>query len=412
MANFVVWIFVVAILLMPSTVCAEEMKDWKEYYFGWGTAPEMEVGAISLIHISSLLNDRISSIDHFLIRPVNCFIALLICGPMVENVAHEFLGHGGRAREFGFKIYGYKLLSLTEPGAIYIEPIPYTVEPRNRMLFSAGGSEASIILNYEVQKMFYSGKKVPRYYFFYFLGGKFVDMYLFIPKEDPRRDPLGFLKGKGRRLDYDPIAYLLGLTEKYGYYDGIIPPYARWVYNPPDPTVYVNDFFIDSAERLQRAAELVLFDPVLISGLIGIYKYIVNNEKEFEPLMFKIGGLRFMPGTRANMGGLGPENYLDLYMIYNKVPFSIYYRFGGNMREEVIGVGIEVRNITLTNNLSTMGQLDLWSNNGFNIETGLCYQPKSGIGIFGKLGYKTEGPLIGRKYSAGFSWLGKISLAF
>jgi hypothetical protein len=285
----------------------------------------MEIGALNTISAFSLVFEGInngvenSKLDNVFTRLVNVLrIDFYLGFSPATAFMHEFVGHGGRAREFDFEVYGYSYRFPKFGGSISIEPLTYGIEPEKRMLFNAGGLEAGQMVSYETNKIFYSDRRIPYYIWFFSL--MWLDGFMNVigsQTKDPRKYPEDFVHGG------DTAKYLLSLTENYGYYDGLIPPGSFFPHTGIDAKIYVNGFFTDAYVRALKAVRLRALNPSVATGLIGVYRYVARGEKEFEPFMFRIGDLKFMPGIRANLGTVGPENYFDLFMVYGMV--SIQY---------------------------------------------------------------------------------------
>ena len=170
----------------------------------------------------------------------------------------------------------------------------------------------------------------------------------------------------------------MALTESYGYYNSFLNKDSIWVQKLPDIVAYTQNGFIrDQYNRMKTAYLLTALDPANLYFLYANALYLIKGRTFFKPFMFYVKGVSFMPSIRANMAENGIENYYDLFLkIKHLISFSIYYRNGGNMFHHTNGLGVEFRNIKISDMLSLNGQLDYWSNernktNNFNLSSGI-----------------------------------------
>ncbi len=390
------------------------------YELGWGTMPNTESVSRNTLSITSFAFDKIngklhnSKIDNVFFRSVNFLVIQFYLGSFLfATIPHEFSGHYLRAREYGIKP-GFHINFPKFGGFVPFNVTYNEASAEARMTISAGGAEVSATTGYLATQEFYSGNRVPEYYGWYILNSKVFDGYLHSSSlnyftENPTQyfeDFRDELTENPSRID-DAVGYVLTLGESYGLYDALLPKDSLWVYKPPNPDNYLNDFVIDQNQRFKRAYLIQLLDPALISSLYGIFRYLAKGGLEYQPFMFKLKDMTFMPSVRANMGLIGVENYFDFFMRYqNLPPFNIYYRTGGNMLDQVHGGGFAIRRINVTKSLELSIQADYWFNertskNNYNIHTSFNYSVQDKLNLILGYGYKTKGSLMGKPIKEG-----------
>jgi hypothetical protein len=397
-------------VMMCALAAGAEAED--SYFLGWGTAPAIVPGTQTWMSVTSFVFDSVgclidgSPIDHWIARFLKFAVVDLYAGAMAFTVNHEFLGHGMRALEFGHPIYGIISRFPGPGGSIEVEPFTYGNRPIERMLFDAGGLESCALLAHEARKLAYAGGET-RYYLFVYIS-KQVDIFMNAyggQTKDPRKYPNDFMGG-------DTMKYLLSLTEKEGYYDGLTlpPPSAEFPQHPPGlgPEAYINGFLLDAYDRAMAYAWLVFLDPSLYTSLYGIVKYIVDGDEKITPIMLDAWGLRLMPGVGVAYGEFGPEFMIDLYGNYGRVPFSVYYRQGGSRDSLLLGCGFETWNVGISPSFFLNAAADVWSGWKLNAQIGCTWMIAESFGISAELGYKSEGYLMGRQYAGGIHFNGGI----
>lgn len=378
---------------------------------------------MSALGISSLVFDQVNESIGKNLRPgpLNAAMRLLNAGvvqiwlglPLFATIPHEFFGHHMRAGEFGISSKVY--LNFPALGGKTVFYAYQSTPAIDRQMIVAAGPEVTQTIAYKATRELYSQPYSPSYIGDYFLAGKFVDAYYYYVNNvvgfisNPNKyvkDNASFLQANP--VPNDPVAYLLALTESYGYYP-FMDKNAIWLEQFPDMTVYTNNAFIqDQSRRMRRAYLLTALDPTNLHFLYGNGLYLITGKTFFKPFMIHAGNLSFMPSVRANLGELGIENYFDLYFKGERFPsFSVYYRQGGNLFDQLRGAGGEIQPFDLGNRFQLSGQLDYWNNsrlhtNNFNITTTAGFSDGKGFLTYLLTGgYKSKGNLMGKPFDKG-----------
>jgi hypothetical protein len=397
----------------------------RHYEIQYGTNPNIETGSESAIALSSLLFDKTSQLIKNKVKSKtgNAFarmgnfalVQFYLGAPLYATIPHEYFGHFSRAKEFGYTPSKLELYFPAFGGDITL------IQNQNmpvlqRQMIPAAGPEVTATIAYKATQKLYTDEYSPSYMATYLLAGKIIDQYIYL-----ENNVKPFLQNANeyykKETDYlskktvpnDPLAYILALTESYGYYDSFLDRNNNWVQKFPDMTVYTqNEFIKDQYKRMKSAYLQTALDPTNFYYLYANALYLVKGKTFFKPFMFKIKNVSFMPSVRANLGENGIENYYDLFFKVKKAPpFSIYYRTGGNMSHQTKGFGTEFRNLSITNRIRLCGQLDYWNNertktNNFNIATGINLTDRKNLfSISGNIGYKSYGNLMGKPFGQG-----------
>lgn len=413
------WFLIVLFLALTLYFVNAQDTIKREYIIEYGSLPNIESGAISSIHINSLIFDQInkgiqSNHNKWWLRTINfCLFQCYLGIPSYATIPHEFFGHHSRAMEFG--INPKMTFSFPAIGGDNIFFVNYNTPAIQRQFIVSAGPELTSQIAYGITKDMYADEAVPSYYGWMLLSGKIIDAYLYTQSNLKSfiENPNQYYKENNEYFGVnpvpnDPLSYALALTERYGYYDNFIDKNSIWVQQFTDMSVYKNDFLQDQFKRMKTTQLLQLFDPTLLFFIYGNYNYLVKGNPFTKALMFNVSGVKFMPSIRANLGELGAENYFDMFFKIKKMPaFNIYYRQGGNLFHEIKGTGIEIRNINLIKDkLKLSSQLDYWYNekelqNGLNVYEDIkAYPTKKWLVKIG-IGYKSEGGLMGKPYREG-----------
>lgn len=417
-------------LLEYSESNGQDSLNSQHYEIYYGSSPNIESGAVSILNGTSLLFDQTNSLisqgDHnkalgFTLRLGNVVVIQLYGGAFLYGWAlHERFGHKARSNEFGIEMELISNFPALGGDDIFI--VDHNVPAFERQTIVAGGPEATSFLAYKATQRLYSQEYVGSYIGDYLVVGKLIDGILYIEDEikpfleDPNqyyRDNANYFSRNP--VPNDPLSYVMALTESYGYYDDFLDKNSIWVQEFPDMGLYTeNEFIHDQYDRMKHAYSLTALDPVNLYFLYGNIIYLLKGKDFFKSFMFKINNVAFMPSIRANMGELGAENYFDLFMRINGLaPFNVYYRQGGNMFHQINGVGAEINRMKFTSRISSMFQIDYWKNerngsNNFNVMTGVEWSNRQNLlSIIGKIGYKDHGILMGKPLRKGvYAYLG------
>ena len=402
----------------------------RKYEIHYGSIPNIESGSQSAIGLSSLLFDQLnltiknnikSKGLNFAARLGNFSLIQFYIGSQIfATIPHEYSGHYSMARVYG--IDSEFKSNFPGMGGSTTLIMKQSIPSLQRQMIMAGGPEVTADIAYKATQELYSDDYVPNYIGNYLLAGKLIDEFIYLQNNVKPflADPNKYTKDnqedfKVNPVANDPLSYVLALTESYGYYDNFINKNAVWLEQFPDMTVYTQNVFIkDQYKRMKTAYLLTALDPSNLYFLYGNALYLAKGKTYFKPFMLHLGNVYLMPSVRANMGEIGIENYFDMFFkIKNSAPFSVYYRDGGNMFDQLKGFGGEIRNINLCDRVSMNGQVDYWYNersekNNFNISSCFKLSDKKHLFSFlGTIGYKTKGNLMGKPFNEGlFGYIG------
>lgn len=430
---FLVWLIPNNILVAQCNFDSDTIEK-QTYTFGWGTPPNTDVLAMNGTSLTSFTFNHIdlklknSKLDNALIRSFNSVFVQYYLGGFVFTILPHELGHYYQARQAGIMPRKLNIPFPKIGGFILYDANYIDHTPEQRMLIASRGMETSASNNYITNTKFYSGRKVPQHYFWYYFNSKVIDAFyyssisnLFVKSPTDYFEYIaevierknGITAIEEPAIVDDPVNYLLSLTESYGYYDTIIDFSSAWVYRPENPDVYLNEFIVDQNKRMKTAYILQLVDPALLNSFYGLINYIAKGKIEHQPYMLKIKNTRFMPAIRANLGLLGVENYFDLYVKNDNLPpFNLYYRTGGNMFHSIFGGGVAVRELNIWRKFAVDAQADYWYNqrsskSNFNLGFNFNYELHRNFQLVASANYKTKGSLVGKPVNEGFyGWLG------
>ncbi len=414
-------IFFSTLLAFAQSSFSQDLEVSKEYSIIYGSSPNIESSAESIVGVSSFVFDQVNTtieeVDErglrFLLRFTNLtFLQLYAGGLAYGTLMHEQFGHKSRANEFGLPLeLKYNFPGL---GGDFYFPVSQDIPSLQRQLVVGAGFEASSFIAFHATKSMYKNEYSGTYIGWYFMAGKVIEGALtsqmdIVPfLEDPNRYYATNTRLSRNPIPNDPLAYLLALTESYGYFDDFLDSQEPWVQRVDDMTLYTDNTFInDQNERIKKTQLLAAIDPSNLYALYGTFIYLFKGTLFMKPFMPKINGISFMPSVRANYGELGAENYFDLYMkLPKKLFISFNYRSGGNMFHLVRGGGIEFENINIKQ-LQLGVQFDYWKNqrqgsNNINFLLKNRYTPNEKVSMYASFGYKSEGFLMGKPFQGGF----------
>ena len=415
-------------MISTKIYAQDSLQVKRDYLFVWGSKPNIEAFSLDVHSTSSFLFERLNSaiarssskyINNGFIRFLNLGFQGSIGTWVFITIPHE-TAHYLRGKESGIEDVKIHLEAKFMGGFYTVDTRLNENTPIERLMVTTAGPELSTLVSYLQIKDMYSGKPIPPHYSIFQIGAKYVDGYNYYSRvKDFQEDPNKWLDEKKKNysnyrspLKFDPLGFTLTLAENYGYYDTWLPKDSVWFWEPNDISLYKNEFVVDQFKRMKNAYLLALLDPSIINSLYSAIKYIIYGDLYTRVFMIPVGSIKFMPSIRANMGMWGIENYFDIHLLYkNKLPFSVYYRQGGNLDEDIYGFGAEVSNINISDYINMNFQGDYWNKEGFNINSGIQFKYKR-IYLLAKLGYKTYGSLIGKPWGKGIYGYGGIGFEF
>ena len=344
------------------------------YEYTWGTWPNYESVSTAYLSTSSLifdsvdykiLNEKLN--DTWYVVLFNTFFQATVS--MYSSILVHEGGHALRFREFGSPS---KIILHLPFGAetISTRRWPTVLCNADGLIAVAGaGLEMATMITSSAAKEMYTGEEARNVHRFPILINKIVNiLYAEMSRSNARKKINGTSIESG-----DHVGYAMLMTAKYGYYDTMIPFFNGGVpgmsssydffvhpYLYTNPWLLKNSFYKDQLRRIWRAYFIELCDPVIVNA---IYSFFAGGDGvSFTPLMPKIGPIAFMPATRAALGYIGAENYIELHGAARGLfEFTVYYRFGGNKFDRLSGGGIELRNLKLHRRLALGLQADYWT---------------------------------------------------
>jgi hypothetical protein len=400
------------VLVSSRLIAQDSLQTERNYQFVWGNKPNIEALSIDIHSTSSFLfeqmnygiaNNHSKYINNWIVRFINLGFQGSVGTWIFITIPHE-TAHYLRGKESGVEDIKIHLEAKFGGGYYTVNTRLNENTPVERLMITTAGPELSTLVSYQQIKDMYSGKPIPPHYSIFQIGAKYVDGYNYYSRvKSFEKDPSQWLNEKKENyskdrspLKFDPLGFTITLAEQYGYYDSWLPKDSIWLWEPDDISLYKNEFLADQFKRMRTSYLLALFDPSIINSLYASAKYILTGDLYSNVFMIPAGKIKFMPSIRANMGMWGIENYFDMHFLYkNKLPFSIYYRHGGNLVENIYGFGAEISEVKASDHLILNFQGDYWNKNGFNITSGIQYTFKR-INVLASLGYKTYGSLIGK----------------
>lgn len=408
-------------VLFVSLVYCQDTLPTKNYKFVWGLNSSIDELATNTTSLSNLAFDQMNNIirnsnSKWVNNPVSRCLNIGIQGTvgtwMFITLPHE-LAHTVRGTEGGINDLSVKLEAKFMGGYYTINTSPAESSPTARLMTTSAGTEHSTLIAYNLTKEMYSGSYISPYSFIILFGAKYVDGYsYYLRTKEFNNNPDKWLSNQKENYSYltisplkfDPLSYTITLAEKYGYYDSWLPKNEKWIFEPANLEDYINEFTDDQFDRMRKTQLLALADPALLFSAYATIDYIISGKERTKAIMIPLfnKSLKIMPGIRANMGTWGYENYFDIHAMYkNQIPIRAYYRQGGNLQEEVKGVGFQIENISLTPKLHSLYEFDYWTiGSGFHVSAAFDYQINK-LHLHSKLGYKSYGSLIGKPYQNG-----------
>ena len=361
--------------LANQAVAVSVVKPSHRYYeYTWGTWPNYESVSTAYLSTSSLIFDAVDYKilnkklnDTWYVVLFNTFFQATVS--MYSSIMVHEGGHALRFREFGSPS---KIILHLPFGAETISTRRWPTVLRNAdglITVAGAGLEMATMITNSATKEMYAGGEVRNVHRFPILINKIVNM---LYAETSRANAKKKLKGTSIESG-DHVGYAMLMTAKYGYYDTMVPFFNGGVpgmsssydffvrpYLYTNPWLLKNSFYKEQLRRIWRAYLIEVCDPVIVNV---IYSFFAGGDGlSFTPLMPRIGPVAFMPATRAALGYVGAENYIDLHGAVREIfEFTVYYRFGGNKYDRLSGGGIELRNIRLHRRLFLGLQADYWT---------------------------------------------------
>lgn len=172
------------------------------------------------------------------------------------------------------------------------------------------------------------------------------------------------------------------------------------------------------AGRLQTAYLWNLADPTLVYVAYGtLVESLYHGRRSSRLFVPSVGGTHFYPVPRFNLSPFGAEHYLDVFVSRGGALLDVYGRIGSSGLASYTGGGARWLGLSLPNGLGLGGELDGWRQpeslpderavytrrDVYGCNAGVFSQLAvvDGLGLTGKLAYKTSGYLMGQPIHAG-----------
>ncbi|MFQ6069072.1 MAG: hypothetical protein ACE5LC_00945 [Candidatus Aminicenantales bacterium] len=326
---------------------------------------------------------------------------------MTFLVQHEFFGHGARYREFGYVNNRYELHLVYPYGdnkgwAFRGEQKqPRIVTDHENMVMKAGGSEANCILsNILLSKWLQRGSIHYREAILYLFAANDLNQYILFTKF-----------GLRNRAGNDVLNFL-SLINAYEGYAG-------------------ESNYRLTLDDLGKHTLANFLNPFFYYALYTyLYTYLWSGENAWEFPLIKLRGMKYLPCFRMGLTPFGSELYFENFFLVSRQVFRLYFRYGIPTFHTFWGAGVNALSITLSDNLSLQGELDVWYQPQLLLGGDSVVVKKTGFGaallgtvhfrpikskfplhLFTQVGYKSKGFLPGEKLSAGLIIRAGLSLS-
>jgi hypothetical protein len=318
------------------------------------------------------------------------------------TVVHEVFGHGSRARALGQKVTfdfplpgGYCVLLPTlgsDNCTAYTHVATSTGNRDTDLLVDLGGVEAEYLSAYWIDvRLMQSGGWAHEGDLLVYSEAKLTYNSSFLSS---KLDTAGAVGIVGDDID----RYVTLLQDRF---------------NLPRPE---DRHRISS--RLRTAYLWNYADPMFWYSLYGVfYRGIGLGERVTRAPFPTLSGTMFYASPRFNLTPFGAEHYVDVFLARGSSVLALYGRVGSSGLASYTGAGARMLGWRVHDRLSLGGELEAWSQpemlfdaravyerpqrRGVNVGVSGDVRVIGGVGITGKLAYKTSGYLAGQPVSEG-----------
>jgi hypothetical protein len=167
-------------------------------------------------------------------------------------------------------------------------------------------------------------------------------------------------------------------------------------------------------------------DPTLWLALYGyVVEYLVRGNTEWRLPMLHAGPVSLYAATRFVLSPFGAEHYLDLFARWRGRTFTVYGRAVSSGLAMAWGAGLKALDLMRIGGLGMGVEIDAWqqpemlfdpsyvnvferpSRGGVSLALDLDWKIAWRLGVTGKLGWKTDGWLMGQPLAEGpYGWVG------
>ncbi|MEY4463503.1 MAG: hypothetical protein RLZZ81_474 [Pseudomonadota bacterium] len=325
--------------------------------------------AMSLIEAYRQLDEAIFADSDNIAMNILSYITRFTATSWIMVGNHEIGGHGGRAREFDLKVTKYEVDPFE--GTTYFKAKDFnSLQVHKQIAIDTGGIQASYLLSENIKDRYMASNKInPTYGIGYLWTRLDQASYIFSTKFD----------GKDKSGN-DINAYVKAINSIYG-------------------KNYI------TKNKIRSYAYLDLFDPFLVySG----YSFIMNQDLNNIP-MFDLGGVKYLPATRAILAPYGLERGLVNHFVIDDKYIQLNVNYGKNQKFKSYGVGVKAINLVKFDFISLGLEAAFWNQPKMLTATPLKESCKQGglgavnfelslnetFKIVGSGGYKTAGFIEG-----------------
>lgn len=180
------------------------------------------------------------------------------------------------------------------------------------------------------------------------------------------------------------------------------------------------------ADRLRQAYLANYLDPTLWMSVYGyLVNYLVLGRADSSLPMLRLGPVSLYASTRFALSPFGAEHYLDLFARFRGRTFTVYGRAVSSGLATAWGAGMKALDLVRLGGLGLGLEVDAWEQPEMLLDPSELYvfeRPQRGgvslavdldwkiawrVGLTGKLGWKTDGWLMGEPLGQGpYGWIG------
>lgn len=336
-------------------------------------------------------------------RIVKSFFIDLSLAAVEEELIHEVFGHGARVRPWGanpsFSIhlpYPYRWI-FQDHSTVNAETNAADFGQRERLLaFVAGGVESEYYSAYRI------GLDAVR------LDGRFPHSRQFLYVVAKVAYLPSFVHPLNASLDEvdDVGSYVVQIAERFN----------RW--RPAERQ--------SVADHVRDAYIANYIDPTLWLSIYGyLVEYIGRGRADWQLPMLKAGPISLYASTRFALSPFGAEHYLDLFARWRGRTFTLYGRAVSSELATAWGSGIRCLDLMRVGGLGLGMEIDAWEQpellldtryinvfnrpqlGGLSLAADVDWKIAGRLGLTGKIGWKTEGWLMGEPLGEGpYGWIG------
>ncbi len=300
---------------------------------------------------------------------------------------HEVFGHGSRMREFEYENINYRFNHFFPFGfgGSASGSSTFINSATQGLMRISGGVEGDLRLSEQLEESILASSK---------LHYRQSSLFL-ISRNNLLRYARSNLSGNG-----DISSYVSSINSKY---------------NQSSSSISVKNIF--------NQALTVLLNPLQFYALLNLSKdYLFNGDSSYKEVKFiNINQVQFLPSINYNLTPFGGEYIINNYFKRHKKLLLLRVKIGDNTFANYYGGNLKILNLIYTNQVRANVGIGFWNQPKFLLGTasgliekddGFGYVLKGSvsyfpvrttnkIGIYGQVGYKTSGYLMGEMLQKG-----------